>query len=428
MNNNGSFGLRESIQAIISSWYWVAGATVLAIIAAWAMTAHRPDVFSASSHVFVPVRSATFQPISGVRADYTVPETTSFVDLAMSDGVLEAALADSHLGESEGGVWSLSTLRSASRASAIESLLTLTVTARDPSQAATLANAWGEALTKKINDLYTPYGPEGSDLESLTAAALEKLQQAEAAIVDYHTHSSSELVGDRRAALGQLLSSFTIAEQSLAVVERDALSLDQELAAKPQADPPSYRDRYQAAMLFTRSAASSALLAGSNTASAGFFSSQPGIESLISASQQENPTVADLRSYLAQVVAQSRAAGQGLEESITSISAAIQSADGEEARYSADLRNLELVRDTARSNYVALTTRAQQESPGLQVLGGVAQLASQASVPGTPDGPHMIQTLLVAGAIGFILACAWVISLGWWRGGNPASASSDRAQ
>jgi uncharacterized protein involved in exopolysaccharide biosynthesis len=426
MNNNGSFGLRESIQAIISSWYWVVGATILAMIAAWAASAYRPDVFSASSHVFVPVKSATFQPVTGVRGDYAVPETTSFVDLAKSDGVLEAALAGSHLGESEGGAWSLSVLRGVSSATATESLLTLTVTARDPSQAAALANAWGEALTKEINDLYAPYGPRGSDLEGLTAAALEKLQQAEAAIVDYHTHSSSDLVADRSAALSQLLSSFTIAEQSLAVVERDALSLDQELAGKPQADPPSYQDRYRAVMLFTRSAASSALLSESSTVSAGLFSSQPGIDSLVSASLQEDPTIADLRSYLAQVVAQGRAARQGLQESITSISAAIQSAEGEKARYSADLRHLELVRDTARDNYNALTTRARQESPGLLVLGGVAQLASQASVPAIPDGPPVIQTLLVAGAIGFILACAWVISLRWWRGGIAASASSDR--
>jgi uncharacterized protein involved in exopolysaccharide biosynthesis len=425
-NTDWTIGVRALIQAVISAWYWVVGATLLALVAGLVVSLTQPDVFAASAQIYLPITTATFQQVSGVRTDYTIPQTSSFVELAMSDGALEAALSGSGLGTSEGGSWSLIALRRASDATAVQSLLTLTVTAEDPSQAAALVNAWGEAVTQQINDLYAPYGPGGSDLESMTADAKTRLQQAEAAVADYHAQASGEVLSDRRAALGQLLSSYTIAEQSLAIVEQDALSLDANLAARPQSDPPSYQDHYQTALLFTRSAASSALLAGSNTVSAGYFSTQPGLESLISTSQQENVTVADLRSYLAQVVSQSRTARQGMGDSITLISAAIQDAEAQEANYTAGLHQLELERDLASDSYSALTNRAQQESSSLQVFDQVAQLASEASVPGAPEGPGMIQTLIIAAVVGFLVGCGWAIVFDWWKRGNSPRVASGR--
>ncbi len=396
--------LREYIQVLIRRWKWIVALTLIAAITAAAISFFvLQPTYQATALVLVtnPRYQLKFDPRLETLSEI---ETASkaYPTLATSDDLLQYVLdaLDPPLPEGE---HDLQTLRGkvAASAGADPSLLKLTVTNSKPERAARIANTWAEQYVLYVNELY---GRRSEDVVFFTTqrdAALETLQTAEQALIEYEARNPQSTLQSRLGAKRATMNDALNVQRKLTLLVQDARVLRQQLKEQPASASASLGDELAALLLKIQGLSQDATL--------------PLQLQLNSGESLSNKTVGEQMQLLDELItavenrlADTEAQVQTLSDEILPLQEELQQATTERDRLSREV-------DLARSTYTTLANKVEEARIAAQDETGEVRLASQAAAPTRPVSPNKLMNTAIAGFLGLFVGVFAAFFVEYWQ-------------
>jgi len=410
--------LREYINVLIRDWYWIAGLTLVAALAAFVVSSFLPPTYEATAMVVVTQPRYLFQfdpRVENVPFDPTLL-SKGYPILATSDQLLQSVAdgMDPPLppqDSSPGGLRKVLTAETAGD----PTLIRLTAQSGDPRQASRLANVWAESFVDQLNNVYG--GNKDLPLfEAQLAEARTTLEEVDYAVADFR---------------GQYGLGFTDArvsddeEDPEAVLE---LGIARRLQAKTDllTEHEIRADRIRQLLEEARLAALGADDTTSPVILAGLLGDMLRL-GLVDA--ETNPLVQinlggmDAEASLDALITALEAKQGSTDQAIARLTAEVETLQSELADRQRELDQLLRDRQVAQNTYLTLSNKLQEARIEAQdEAGNTAQLLSRAAVPQQPASPRRLLNTLVAGALGFMLGVFGTFFLEYWRQEVPQPA------
>jgi len=377
------------VRVLLKYWKWILGITVAAAAVALAVSFLLPPTYEATALVAVQAPQ---------------PASKAYLDLAEGDGVLEALF--SRLNPRPAEIKTLRDLRKRVKAGAgtDPSVVRLTVRARDPQEAARIANLWAETLVAYADRVYGAR-EELQQLEGQLAQAEAELEAAEQALIEFQARNPAGLLEAQLDSLRQKQRDYLGAQRAIADILQDIRALQERLAHQPEDRPASAADAL--VVLWLRIHALTPPTFPSIQLQAG------------SAASPSGPSVREVRALLSDMVrdleAKSAEIGPRLKElgpQILQLQKQLQEIYTEQDR-------LTRRRDLAKETYTALARKVQETRLAAQGAQRTARLSSRASAPEEPVSPRRLLNTAVAGTLGLMLSTMGVFAVEWWRNARP---------
>jgi uncharacterized protein involved in exopolysaccharide biosynthesis len=332
------------------------------------------------------------------------PAYKAYPDLARGDEVLEALFA--RLNPRPAEIETLRDLqeRVEAKAGTDPSVVRLTVRARDPQEAARIANLWAELFVAHANRVYGASDEELQQLEGQLAQAQAELEAAEQALIEFQARNQASILDARLDSLKSDQAHYLADQRAITYILQDIQALREQLARQPDERPASLAD--DLTTLFLQIKAFNA------QASAPIQLQVNSAESLSNKSIGE--TMALLDDMAGALEAKSAEIGQRLEElqpQILSLQRQLQEIYTESDR-------LTRQRDLAKETYTALARKVEETRIAVQGAQSTARLGSRAAVPEKPASPRKLLNTAVAGALGLMLSVFGAFGVEWWRSGT----------
>jgi len=346
-------------------------------------------------------------------------------------------------------------------------LVGITVSLPDPVLAADLANAWAQAYEKHVNYLYSTSRPE--DVQNMQAQAEQAraaYMQAQAALEAYLADNpiprlqreidllQSEMSsyqsalreaetltsGGDLAARRQLLSGYYSDRVTIERLLDDARSFQEQLSLGEASPGAAFGDTL--AMVFLRSRA----FAGAKDESGAPFSLQlqtPLSAEVVAPSDIENlihvlenrklETERKIAALTPDLLAPPQNslpedAGSEIKERIATLTARVQSLQGQLEAETAHRKDLERQRDLHWDTYTTLAKKVVEQQIAAQSGSTEVRVASIAVPPASPSSPRKLVNTAVAGAVGLFMSTGLVLVSAWWREGQPAESEETMSQ
>jgi succinoglycan biosynthesis transport protein ExoP len=401
--------LRAYILVLLKYWKWILGITVAAAAVALAVSFLLPPTYEATALVAVQAP----QPVVNLDPRLQVlvlsqppqPASRAYLELAEGDGVLEALF--SRLSPRPAEIQTLRDLRGMvkARAGTDPGVVRLTVRARDPQQAARIANLWAETFVAHANRVYGAGEEDLRQLEGQLAQAEAELEAAERALIEFQARNPAGLLEAQLDSLRQKQRDYLGAQRAIADILRDIRALQERLARQPEDRPASAADAL--VVLWLRIHALTAPTFPSIQLQAG------------SAASPSGPSVREVRALLSDMArdleAKSAEIGPRLKElepQILQLQKQLQEIYTEQDR-------LTRRRDLAKETYTALARKVQETRLAVQGAQRTARLSSRASAPEEPASPRKLLNTAVAGTLGLMLSTMGAFAAEWWRNARP---------
>jgi uncharacterized protein involved in exopolysaccharide biosynthesis len=401
--------LRAYILVLLKYWKWILGITVAAAAVALAVSFLLPPTYEATALVAVqaPQPVVNLDPRLQVLVLSQPPQSASraYLDLAEGDGVLEDLF--SRLSPRPAEIQTLRDLRGMvkARAGTDPSVVRLTVRARDPQQAARIANLWAETFVAHANRVYGAGEEELRQLEGQLAQAEAELEAAERALIEFQARNPAGFLEAQLDSLRQKQRDYLGAQRAIADILQDIRALQERLARQPEDRPASAADAL--VVLWLRIHALTAPAFPSIQLQAG------------SAASPSGPSVREVRALLSDMArdleAKSAEIGPRLKElepQILQLQKQLQEIYTEQDR-------LTRRRDLAKETYTALARKVQETRLAVQGAQRTARLSSRASAPEEPASPRKLLNTAVAGTLGLMLSTMGAFAAEWWRNARP---------
>jgi uncharacterized protein involved in exopolysaccharide biosynthesis len=401
--------LRAYILVLLKYWKWILGITVAAAAVALAVSFLLPPTYEATALVAVQAP----QPVVNLDPRLQVlvlsqppqPASRAYLELAEGDGVLEALF--SRLSPRPAEIQTLRDLRGMvkARAGTDPSVVRLTVRARDPQEAARIANLWAETFVAHANRVYGASEEELRQLEGQLAQAEAELEAAERALIEFQARNPAGLLEAQLDSLRQKQRDYLGAQRAIADILQDIRALQERLARQPEDRPASAADAL--VVLWLRIHALTAPTFPSIQLQAG------------SAASPSGPSVREVRALLSDMArdleAKSAEIGPRLKElepQILQLQKQLQEIYTEQDR-------LTRRRDLAKETYTALARKVQETRLAVQGAQRTARLSSRAAAPEEPASPRKLLNTAVAGTLGLMLSTMGAFAAEWWRNARP---------
>lgn len=397
--------LREYLDVLIKRWKWIVGLTLVAALAAAAVSFFVLEpVYEASALVLItsPRYQLRFDPRLETVSDI---ETASkaYPSLAMSDDLLDQVVNALDPEDLAGNERKLQVLRGKVRASAgaDPSLLQLKASNGDPETAAHIANVWAEQYVEYVNELY---GRRSEDVTFFTEQlddARSTLERAEEALIAYEAGNQQTILQARLNAKRSALSDYLAVQHELTLVIEDARALQQQLENQPASAPASLGDDLAALLL--------EIQALSRDVELPLQLQVGGGESLFNQTVGEQAELlGDLISALEGRLVETEAQVEALSAEILPLQEALQQAVTEKERL---VREQEVARDT----FLTLANKVEEARIAAQDETGEVRLASRASVPQSPVSPRKLMNTAIAGFLGLFLGIFAAFFVEFWQ-------------
>jgi uncharacterized protein involved in exopolysaccharide biosynthesis len=396
------------VRVLLKYWKWILGITVAAAAVALAVSFLLPPTYEATALVAVqaPQLVVNLDPRVRVLVPSQPPQPASkaYLDLAEGDGVLEALF--SRLNPRPAEIKTLRDLRERVKAGAgtDPSVVRLTVRARDPQEAARIANLWAETLVAYADRVYGAR-EELQQLEGQLAQAEAELEAAEQALIEFQARNPAGLLEAQLDSLRQKQRDYLGAQRAIADILQDIRALQERLAHQPEDRPASAADAL--VVLWLRIHALTPPISPSIQLQAG------------SAASPSGPSVREVRALLSDMArdleAKSAEIGPRLKElgpQILQLQKQLQEIYTEQDR-------LTRRRDLAKETYTALARKVQETRLAAQGAQRTARLSSRASAPEEPVSPRKLLNTAMAGTLGLMLSTMGVFVVEWWRNARP---------
>jgi succinoglycan biosynthesis transport protein ExoP len=401
--------LRAYILVLLKYWKWILGITVAAAAVALAVSFVLPPTYEATALVAVQAP----QPVVNLDPRLQVlvlsqppqPASRAYLELAEGDGVLEALF--SRLSPRPAEIQTLRDLRGMvkARAGTDPGVVRLTVRARDPQEAARIANLWAETFVAHANRVYGASEEELRQLEGQLAQAEAELEAAERALIEFQARNPAGLLEAQLDSLRQKQRDYLGAQRAIADILQDIRALQERLARQPEDRPASAADAL--VVLWLRIHALTAPTFPSIQLQAG------------SAASPSGPSVREVRALLSDMArdleAKSAEIGPRLKElepQILQLQKQLQEIYTEQDR-------LTRRRDLAKETYTALARKVQETRLAVQGAQRTARLSSRASAPEEPASPRKLLNTAVAGTLGLMFSTMGAFAAEWWRNARP---------
>lgn len=433
--------LGQYLRVLFRHWPLVIGLAALGALAALGVSFVQPRLYEARAVVAVTKPQAVLNLQSPGLPDLA-PTTKALIALATSDDVLAALGASPALASVPAEERTAGALREwlTAEAGADPSLLVLKVRARDPGEAAAVANAWADVVISRGREVYGLDQGGAAYFEARLADADANLARAEASLAAFQARSELNVATARLNALLADERTYLAEKQSVARIAADVESLRKKLSAYRPDVQVAPADELTALLLQMRAYDSqAAATAGQATAPVqiGRDDSDRGspVAAVVVAGSQANSPVQlqvggtgalsgrragelldSLRSLSEGLSARSSGAQARLDELVPQIKVLqgqVQQLKNEEDR-------LTLARDVARDTYQAVA-RKVQETQGVnnQVL-----VASRALPPDRPASSGRALMVAAAGLLGLIIGATAAFVVDWWRGERAVAAQA----
>jgi uncharacterized protein involved in exopolysaccharide biosynthesis len=291
------------------------------------------------------------------------------------------------------------------RAGTDPSVVRLTVRARDPQEAARIANLWAEIFVTHANRIYGASEEELQQLEGQLAQAQAALEAAEQALIEFQARNQASILEARLDSLKSDQDHYLADQRAITYILQDIQALREQLARQPGERPASLADDLTALFLQIK--------AFNAQASAPIQLQVNSAESLSNRSIGE--TMALLNDIARALEAKSVEIKQRLEElqpQILSLQRQLQEIYTESDR-------LTRQRDLAKETYTALARKVQEMRIAVQGAQRTAELGSWAAVPEEPASPRKLLNTAVAGTLGLMLSTMGAFAAEWWRNARP---------
>jgi len=399
--------LRVYILVLLKYWKWILGLTIAATVVALVVSFLLPPTYEATALVAIkaPLYVMNFDPRFQVPNQLPQPAYKAYLDLAEGDEVLEALF--SRLNPRPAEIKTLRDLREMvkARAGTDPSVVRLTVRARDPQEAARIANLWAEIFVTHANRIYGASDEELQQLEGQLAQAQAALEAAEQALIEFQARNQASILEARLDSLKSDQAHYLADQRAITYILQDIQALREQLARQPGERPASLADDLTALFLQIK--------AFNAQASAPIQLQVNSAESLSNRSIGE--TMALLNDIARALEAKSVEIKQRLEElqpQILSLQRQLQEIYTESDR-------LTRQRDLAKETYTALARKVQETRIAVQGAQRTAELGSRAAVPEEPASPRKLLNTAVAGTLGLMLSTMGAFAAEWWRNTRP---------
>lgn len=401
--------LRPYVGAILTHWWVIVGGALLAGTIALGLRFLSTPSYEATALVAVtePAQRLQFDP----RIEDTLETDQllrSYPELAMSDELL-ASMLPQLMEESDGRIDSLAALKARLEATpgTDARLLRLKATSVDPELAAMIVNRWATTFVETTNAVFfgSTVGDDDFYANQLASTGVQ-LAAAEQALVEFQARNPQVIVDNELTSLSQFQS------DTLATQRRLTALLDNIDALRSQLDNRSGGEVSLADQL----TALGLQLQAYNTSLSGPGQFQLAVDSEI--------TAGSLAEQLSQLDALSAAVSQQLaatEDALDDLEVEILTLQEEKQALLAESNQLLRDRDVVQETYVALARKVDEERIASGDTSRGARLASRAAVPDMPNQTSLPLTLLIAAAVGGMLATAVVILMTWWRQSRAAT-------
>lgn len=385
--------LRPYIEALISKWYWIVGAAVLAGILAFVVSSMLPPSYEATALVTVTQPSEIVEFDNRIRSVDEKQPLNAYPEIALSDELMLDMLQEEAVQGS--GIRSVEGMRGLLEASAgaDPSLLHLTVTYGDPVQAAEIANLWADLFVKRVNEIYGNQG--GGQLaffqEQMDNAEAE-LTAAENALIEFQARNRSAILGNQLEALQTAQANQLTKQAQIESILQDT----QGVLEQPVTD-----SQFITVLLQMRAF-------GGVQASEWPWQIQLNADQADAMSTAEQTAVLqELQAVLAAQLAAVETSLNELEPQILAVQQSKQEAVTENARL---LRNQTLAEET----YSALASKVEEERITSQDINSGVKLIGKTAVPETPTGSRLMPTLFAAVFAGMATIII-ILAVTWWK-------------
>lgn len=380
----------------------MAAATILFALAAFVLTSLLPPVYQATALVVVtrPRYELRFDPrfetVSNVQPVYE-----AYPELALSDQVITELLSQLEPASSQ----SLQALRTQleAEAGADPSLLHLSASSADPTEAARIANAWAELFVVQADNIYGNT-EQARFIEEQLAESEQELAAAEQALVDFQAENQAAIIKNWLNSYQLSHADYLTKQLAIDYLLQDGNSLRSQLANAPPANSAALTSEIALLMLQARAFADDSELPlqlqisdATNLATQDTAEQIAFLDSLITSLQARS---AEIDNWLT-----------AAEPQILQYQQRWQAASAEEARL---VRN----RDVAEATYLTLATKLAEARIASQDTVGQVRLASEAAVPESPANRRRLLNTLIGGTLGFLASLFGVVTAEWWRGAD----------
>jgi len=477
--------LRKYVGLLLQNWFWILGITIGAAAAAFLFSSLQRPTYDASVYVGVTkrkievqfgtaIRTLTEEELIAAGARALVDREArlaTFRQLVMNPAIAEELLPQfaDRLREIDENLTNAARLLEhvETDESNKNDLVVITVSLPDPVLAADLANAWAQAYEKHVNRLYSTSQPEDvQDMQAQAEQARTAYMQAQTALeayladnpiprlqreinllqsqIDSYQSALREAntltsEGDL-AARRQLLSGYYSDRVTIERLLDDARSFQEQLALGEASPGAAFGDTL--AMIFLRSRA----FAGANNESGAPFSLQlqtpltaevvapPDIENLIHVLENRKlETERKIAALTPDLLAPPQNslpedAGSEINERIATLTARVQSLQGQLEAETAHRKDLERQRDLHWDTYTTLAKKVVEQQVAAQGGSTEVRVASVAVPPARPSGSRKLVNTAIAGALGSVMSTGIVLFNAWWREGQPEESEETISQ
>ena len=414
-DSNDEIDLRQLIQALLDGWRWIAAATLVAGLAALAVSLLLPKQYEASAAIVLTKPDVVFNFDPRITTQYNVPPAEGLPELVSSDEILTKVI-DHTTPEGAGGEpIKLAQLRELASASISGVGITLRIEDSDAKRSAALVNAWAGIAVERLNAVYAPSGEAKSSYEKQAAEAFNEWHEAQLALVEFQSTNKEGVLEDKLASLHSDLRSNLNARWSLGLAIMDANTLMARLASEGSAY--NARDDLASLVLALRSLTSTSPIALGDQweASAGQSGTDgPQLLLQINGTSFLSGSTGEQLGFLSDLVDSMQKQQGEHNQAAADLEASIPEVQGELARAQEARQTLETQRDLARDTYQALARKVQESRLASESDTSIARVASESLVPSEPVGPRVKLNTAVASALGLMLGLVWVILARWW--------------
>jgi uncharacterized protein involved in exopolysaccharide biosynthesis len=385
--------LREYLRVLLAHWRLVAATTILAALAALAVSLIVQPPYEATALVAITGARYEFQfnpSVEGNAIPVGIPPYKAMLALATADDLLQSVFTEIEA-ELPTDVVNLDDFREMleAKASGDPSVLGLTASAETPILASEIASTWANRFVAYVNDIYQRNAEDLTFFAAQAEEARGRLEETEQDLIEFQARNEAAVLQARLDSRMSLLSSYLATQNSLTIINRNVRALRSQLEALPPGSASGLGDDLAALGLQIL-----ALNAGSGT---------PVQIQLAEGASLSNRTageqagyLADLQQTIGEQLVELTTAMDPLPGEILALQGQIQELDTEGSR-------LETARDLARDSYLSVSRKLEETRILSQSTEGDARLASLAATPVRPPSQRKLLKTGLAGAVGLML-------------------------
>lgn len=388
------------IDAILQNWYWIVGTAILASILTFVIFSLSPTTYSATATIVVLKSGNVIELDNRLREIQDTQAFSSLPQLAKSNDILKELLVQFNSSE----INSISDLDDVLEVESEDngSIILLTSTLENPTEAARLTNLWAVLFVDWSNNVFRNTSEEQVKFfEEQRTIAQENLLDSEQKLIKYQGTNQIEIFSNTLVSYNQAQSNYLAEKNQTKNLIQSTISLRDLVASQANNSPVSFADQLailviQLQLLDVEIDPSLQYQLDSNST----ITTNSRNEQL----EQIDSILEILHDKIAQIDSELLA----LNPDILELQEKIQVAETEYNR-------LLLNKQVAEETFTALSRKVAEERIAYADTAGGIQLASQAILPEQADSKNKILNGLIAGIISGFLATIIVIIHTWWK-------------